>query len=146
MKKILLISVLTTFSFLAGCHREGPAIAANTLKEVKMPFDSVVVLDKKVSDMTTRIPFGKYSKISVDRNIKQYTSAGMLKVLADIRNRTDYVLRLDICTKFFDEDGIEVDQSPASVFVLNPQETKTYSISSLNAKAKMYRVEIMGAK
>ena len=44
MKKILLISVLTMLSFLAGCHREGPAIAANTLKEVKMPFDSVVVL------------------------------------------------------------------------------------------------------
>ncbi|MCK5226135.1 MAG: hypothetical protein KAQ89_05410 [Planctomycetes bacterium] len=140
----LVLALLVIFA-IAGCHHEGASIGYYNPK-VEMPFNSVIVLDKDVTDMTTWIPFTKQSRITIDKNTSHKTSTGMLKVVTDIRNRTDHTLRLDVHTKFFDGRKTLIDESPWDVIVLRRQETKTYTVSSLNSEAAMYRVEIMGAE
>ena len=140
----LALVLLTVFT-IAGCHHEGPSVGYNN-PVVQMPFNSVIILDKDVTDMTAWFPWDKQSKITIDKNISHKISTGMLKVVTDIRNRTDHTLRLDVHTKFFDERKELIDESPWDVIILQPQETKTYTTSSIRSKAQMYRVEIMGAK
>lgn len=143
MNKLAL--ALSMIFVIAGCHYEGASIGYNN-PVVQMPLNSVIILDKDVTDLTAWFPWDKQSKVAIDKNTSYKTHAGMLKVVTDIRNRTDHTLRLDIHTKFFDERKELIDESPWDVIVLHPQETKTYTVSSIRSKAQMYRVEIMGAE
>lgn len=136
---LLLMAVI-----IAGCRQEGPSISYNN-PMVQMPYNSVIILDKSVTDLNAWFPWEKQSKIAIDKNTSSKTQTGMLEVVTDIRNRTNRILRLDVHTKFFDVTRGLIDESPWDVIVLRPQETKTYTISSIRSKAEMYRVEIMGA-
>lgn len=129
----------------SGCHSEGPSRGI-TNPYVALPYDTVFVLDKSVTDWTARLPWERQSKIAIDRNVKSTTPTGLLKVEIAIRNRTDHALRLDVQTKFFAADGSQVDESATEAVVLRPQATHAYSSSSLREKAAKYRVDISGAR
>lgn len=145
MKINKLALVLSIVFLIAGCRHEG-ASASYHNPNVQMTYNSVIILDKSVTDLNGWFPWQKQSKIAIDKNVSQKTPTGMLEVAIDIRNRTDHTLRLDVHTKFFDGRRALIDESPWDAIVLRPKETKTYSISSIRSKAEMYRVEIMGAE
>jgi len=130
---------------LAGCRAEGPSIAITNPK-VNLPYDTVLVLDKSTTDWTAGLPWQRQSKIAIDRNVKTTTPTDLLKIQIAIRNRTDHTLRLDVQAKFFDADGVQVDESAIETIVLRPLETKVYSSSTLREKATKYRVVIWGAR
>jgi len=128
-----------------GCRSEGPSTAPK-IHDVALPYNTVIVLDKSVTDMTAGIPWDRQSKIAIDQNVKSVTATGLMKVDIMIRNRTDHTLNLDVQAKFFAADNIEIDKSAVDVIVLRPQDTHAYSISSLKANADKYRIEISGAR
>ena len=144
-KTICLLSVMLGIMAVAGCRTEGPSVAI-TNPAVSVPYNTVIILDKSITDWTAGLPWERQSKIAIDRNVKTTTATGLMKVEISVRNRTDHMLRLDVQTKFFSVDGAQVDESATEVIVLRPQETKAYSNSSLRDAAAKYRVEISGAQ
>lgn len=145
VKKRYVLPVLLSLSAVAGCRKEGPSIAI-TNPDVVVPHNTVIVLDKAVTDWTAGLPWERQSRIAIDRHVKTTSTTGLMKVEIAIRNRTDHMLRLDVQTKFFAADGVQVDESAMEAIVLRPQETKAYSSSTLRETAKMYRVGIAGAQ
>lgn len=146
MRKITyMVLVLAGIVTAGGCRSEGPSVAV-TNPEVALPYNTVIVLDKSVTDWTAGLPWERQSKIAIDRNVKSVTATGLLKVDIMIRNRTDHTLRLDVQTKFFSADNSQIDESAGEAIVLRSQETRPYSISSLKKDAAKYRVEISGAR
>lgn len=143
-EKVLAVVLSVGLLVAAGCQNEGPSVAIRSPR-ANLPRDSVVVLDKSVTDTSGWIPWEKQSKIVVEENRKGTTATGLLKVDITIRNRTDHVLRLDVKTRFFASSGLQVDETARETLILRPQETRPYSSSSLKEAAE-YRVEIGTAK
>lgn len=146
MRRIIYIAfALAGMLATGGCRSEGPSIAV-TNPDVILPYDTVIVLDKSVTDWTAGLPWERQSKIAIDQKVKSVTATGLMKIDLKIRNRTDHTLRLDVQTKFFSVDNLQVDKSAVDAIVLRPQDTHSYSISSLKNIAAKYRVEISGAR
>ncbi len=143
--KNCLMSVFLGLIAAGACRKEGPSIAI-TNPEVVVPHNTVIVLDKGVTDWTAGLPWERQSRIAIDRHAKTTSPTGLLKVEIEIRNRTDHILRLDVQTKYFGQNGAQVDESAREVIVLRPQESKSYSNSTLREAAQTYRVEIAGAQ
>jgi hypothetical protein len=140
-----MVFVLVGVSANLGCRSEGPSSPPTNLNVI-LPYNTVIVLDKSVTDMTAFLPWERQSVIAIDRNVKSVTATGLMKVDIAIRNRTERTLKLDVQAKFFADDNLEIDKSAVDVIVLRPQDTHAYSISSLKANADKYRIEISGAQ
>ena len=143
-KKTGALALLAGMVLAAGCRTEGPSPAV-TNPDVLPAFNTVVVLDKSVTDWTKWLPWEKQSKITIDRNRKTVTPTGLMGVDIAIRNRTEREIRVDVQTKYFAADDRQIDETPRQTIVIRPQDTRPYSSSSLRREAAKYRVEISGA-
>ncbi len=143
--RVFVVTAVLSVPILAGCRTEGPSVAISNA-DVSIPYNTVLILDRSITNWTAWLPWEKQSKIAVDRNVKTTTPTGFMNVEIALRNRTDHMQRLDVQTKFFTADGAQVDESAIETVVLRSQETKAYSCSSLQGSAERYRVEISGAR
>jgi uncharacterized protein YcfL len=71
---------------------------------------------------------------------------GRMQVAANVRNRENRRLQVQISCAFKDEQGFTVDETPYQTLILTENGTETVSFTSLNDKAKKYTVRVRQAR
>lgn len=117
-----------------GCNTEGPQIINWVNIESPERTSRCVVLDNN-----------SQNKFSFENSRIKPLDHGRLLVVAEIRNRTDREVVAEISTAFRDANGSVVDQSIWKEYVLPPNHTIVYEISSV-AAADTFCVRIRNAK
>jgi uncharacterized protein YcfL len=132
---LVIIGWILGIAVLAGCVREGPKKPVSKPGEATEERATVVLLDADLK-----------GKIAVEKERADWSS-GKLKIDLNVRNRTDYEQKIEIQTIFKDADWISVgDETSWTMMILDPRETKTYTITSVSDKTKNYTVRIRWAR
>jgi len=119
---------------VVGCsrYREGPHPAVSVPEVALEERETVVVLD----DILRK-------KIAIEAQGNRWTETRRLQVFANVRNRTDFVQNVDVQTVFKDEAGFTLrDETSWTRIILEPNETKNYSATSLDDRARRYTIRI----
>lgn len=143
MKSIIAgVGVLT---LLAACqttpYQEGAQMGVRVndaqAPNARIQFDQVVILDKTLQN-------SKKGKIAVEQQGARRTETGTLKVIATVRNRTDFPQVLEARVSFFDSGFAPTEKTSAwSRIFLDPNGIATYEESSMAAgSVAHYYIEI----
>ena len=138
---------LLIIALLAGCqtYQEGAQMGVRvndpTAPNARIQYDQVVILDKRLQNADA-------GKIAVEQQGARRTETGTLKVIAVLRNRTDYMQVLEARTNFFDNGYAPVEKPSAWTRIhLAPNSISTYEEMSLGAQSVAhYYVEIREAR
>ncbi|HEY8607793.1 MAG TPA: hypothetical protein VIM12_11830 [Noviherbaspirillum sp.] len=136
-----------TIALLAGCqtYQEGAQMGVRvndpTAPNARIQYDQVVILDK-------RLQSAEAGKIAVEQQGARRTETGTLKVIAVLRNRTDFPQVLEARTNFFDSGFAPAEKPAAWKRVhLAPNSIATYEEMSLGTQSVAhYYVEIREAR
>lgn len=129
---------------LAGCqtpYQEGAQMGVRVNDQnaanARIQFDQVVILDRALQN-------SKSGKIAVEQQGARRTPTGTLKVIAVLRNRTDFVQVLEGRTSFFDSGFAPTEKPSAWARVhLDANGIASYEESSMGAQnVAHYYVEI----
>ncbi len=118
----ILLFLLSAVLCFYGCNTEGPQIIEWVKIESPERTSRCVVLDKNLQG---KFSFENCHVKKLDRN--------RLKIIAEIRNRTDNSVVAEISTAFRDTADSVVDQTAWKEYVLPPNHTIAYEISSVAA-------------
>lgn len=141
MLKQTLILIGVVFFILQGCAA-GPykPVHIDVQKDVERQ-SNVVIIDKQLDNQ-----FGA-RRITIVGERSDLTADGRIKVLCEIRNMKQTLLRLQVQTVFKDEAGFSIEQDTPWELVLIPGfATQTYTTTALSAKAKKYTIRIQKAR
>lgn len=137
---LFMILILSFFMF-SGCAA-GPyrAVRVDTDKD-KERESNVVILDKRiVNQFATK-------RVVILGEKSDFTEDNRLKVICEIRNMKNDLLRLQIQTVFKDENNFSIEQDTNWELVLiSGFSTYAYSTTALSEKAKNYTIRIKEAK
>lgn len=125
---------LLGLNLLAGCQTAGAKPPVNTTKydlENRAPF---VLLDSRVQRSVT------CSGIQ-ERKLED----GRLEVAANIRNRENRRIQVQINCEFKDEQGFVVDSTPNQTLILDENAQQGAKFTSLNDKARKYTIRVREA-
>jgi uncharacterized protein YcfL len=116
---------------LFGCATEGPYVPAGKHPGTEIE-NTAVIMDAEIK-----------GDIAVDTQHAVRTPQGKLKALANIRNRTNQDLTVQVQTVFRNEGGFSIeDDTSWETIVLTANSTHTYISTSTNRKADLYTVRI----
>jgi uncharacterized protein YcfL len=133
MKKICAVLIATTAVF-TGCHTGGAYTPNNTTKydvENTSPF---VELDSRVARSVTT------SGLQETR-----LPDGRMQVAANVRNREERRIEVQINCEFKDAQGFVIDSTPFQTLILREREQKTVSWTSMNNQAQKYTIRVSEA-
>jgi hypothetical protein len=120
----------------AGCaHDTGaylPQNATNSNQEVTAKF---VLMD----------PQAQYSVTCANLQ-ESRTPDGRLQVKANVRNRENRRLELQINCVFKDEQGFTVDETPFESLILTENEIRGVEFTAMNDKARTYTIRVRQAR
>jgi hypothetical protein len=145
MKRTLAIAALM---LLAACRTPSPEGAQvgvrvddSSAPTARVMYDQVVILDKALQSM-------KAGKIAVESQGAHRTPTGTLRVVAQLRNRTDFPQVLEARTSFFDRGFLPTESASGWNRVhLDPNGIGTYQESSVGAdNVAHYYVEVREAR
>lgn len=148
MKRLSLSVALAGAALLVGCAQpftEGARLAQRVddklAPDARMQYDQVVVLDRSLQGV-------KAGKIAVESQGSRRTPTGTLKVIAQLRNRTDFTQVIEARVSFYDNGYAPVDKTSAwQRVVLDANGVGVYEGSStLTAQVAHYLVEIREAR
>ncbi len=149
MTKTLSLAALALAALLAGCAQpqftEGAKLAQRVddklAPDARMQYDQVVILDRSLQGV-------KAGKIAVESQGSRRTPTGTLKVIAQLRNRTDFTQAIEARVSFYDSGYAPVDKTSAwQRVVLDANGVGVYEGSStLAAQVAHYLVEIREAR
>ncbi len=74
------------------------------------------------------------------------TADGRLTVKANVRNRENRRIEVQINCVFKDDQGFKVDETPFQSLILTENETQGVEFTSMNDKAKTYTIRIRQAR
>jgi hypothetical protein len=122
-------------AFLCSCA-EGPTVPASNPKSPEAAGAPVVLLDEDMED-----------NIAVDQVRFGRTSNNLLAVQANIRNRTDHDISIQVQTLYRDQFGNALyfnpgDETPWMNMVVTANSTTPYRSQSLSAAAQNFTVRI----
>jgi hypothetical protein len=138
------IAAVVALALLGACQtpyqegaRMGVRINDPLAPNARIQFDQVVILDKGLQNSKT-------GKIAVEQQGARRTETGSLKVIATLRNRTDFPQVLEVRVSYFDSGFAPTEKTSAwsRVFLL-PNGVASYEESSMATQAVAhYYVEI----
>jgi hypothetical protein len=140
----LITACVAAAALLAGCqapYQEGAQMGLRVndarAPNARIQFDQVVILDKTLQN-------SKSGKIAVEQQGARRTATGTLKVVAMLRNRTDFPQVLEARTSFFDSGFAPTEKPSAWTRIhMEPNGVASYEESSLGAQAVAhYYVEV----
>ena len=136
MKKFLLsFAGLAALAFFAGCSH-GPYAAKDTTKYNLESTDKFVLMDKKVQYSITSP--GIQQRIGDD---------GRLEVVANIKNRENRRLQVQVSCVFKDAQGFSTgDETPWQTLILGENTTEAVNFKSMNAQARNYTIRVRQAR
>jgi hypothetical protein len=133
---------------LGGCateFTEGAKVARRVddaaAPDARIHYDQVVILDSSLQN-------NKTGKLAVESQGARRTPTGTLKVIAQLRNRTDHRQIIEARTSFFDAGHAPVEKASAwSRVVLDANGIGVYEESStLTSQVAHYLVEVREAR
>jgi len=140
MKKITLMfsSLVAAALFTAGCgstYDKGPYLPQ---KSETPPYESsqpVVLLDPGV----------QYS-VTCSGLMEQTLADGRLEISAQIRNRENRRIEVQVNCMFKDTAGVVTDETPFTALILTENATEQVKFTSMNAQAKKYTIRVRQAR
>ena len=130
--RIFVLALLGFFSFgCDGAYRPVSVPGANVEND-----ETFVLLTRNLRDLGT-----------VEGQRAKWTDANLLEVQARLRNRTEKPLQVEVQTVFKDKQGFSVNVITTwHRLIFEPNETKTYVVNSLNAKARRFTIRVREIK
>jgi uncharacterized protein YcfL len=137
MNKLLLPLLAATAAFFAGCQSQpGPFLPQDTTKYTLENTEKFVVMDKQVQHSVTCT--GLQQRINAD---------GRLEVVANVKNRENRRIQVQISCVFKDEQGFSTgDETPWNTLILGENATEAVSFKSMNTQARNYTVRVRQAR
>jgi uncharacterized protein YcfL len=130
MKKTCL-ALIPFVCILFGCTSEGPYVPAERQPSLEVE-NTAVLMDQELSDI-----------VAVDLQKAERSTKGKLKAFANVRNRTNNDITLQVQTVFRDAAGFSIDDDTAwETIILTANETRTITTTSTSSKAEKYTVRI----
>lgn len=130
-----LLALIPLVAVLAGCASGGAYMPKNTTKydlENHQPF---VLLDPGAQKSVT------------SSGIQQRTlEDGRLEVTANVRNRENRRIQVQINCVFKDEQGFPVDETPFQTLILTENAQEAVKFVSMNNQAKKYTIRVRQAR
>lgn len=140
----LIAAGIAAAALLTGCqtpYQEGAQMGVRVndpmAPNARIQFDQVVILDKALQN-------SKSGKIAVEQQGARRTATNTLKVVAMLRNRTDFPQVLEARTSFFDGSFAPAEKPSAwNRIHMEPNGVSSYEESSMGAQnVAHYYVEI----
>lgn len=136
-KNLLLVSTLLLSGvLLTGCRTETGALEpVNTTKYDTENRNAFVLMDKGAQRSVTAS--GIQSRTLPD---------GRLEAAANVRNRENRRLQVQVNCEFKDVDGFTVDSTPWQTLILTENGQETVRFTSMNNQAKKFTIRIREAR
>lgn len=138
MKKLLFSSMMLAGALLAssGCKsHEGAYAPQATDKNTLENISSFVLFDK-----------GAQRSVTCSGIQQTVLQDGRLKVAANVRNRENRRIEVQINCDFKDEQGFVVDATPFRTLILDENAQENVEWTSMNAQAKKYTIRVRQAR
>jgi hypothetical protein len=130
-----LFTAATLMLAAAGCQHEGAFQPVNTTKYNLENQANFVLMDPGAQRSVTC------------SGIQQATLPdGRLRIAANVRNRENRRLQVQIQCEFKDEQGFALDSTPWQTLILTENGQETASFDSMNSQAKKYTVRVREAR
>ncbi len=137
MKHLLLLPLAAAVLAVSGCKTPpGPFTAQDTTKYTLENTESFVLMDKptQVSVTCTGLQ-------------QRVTSEGRLEVVANVKNRENRRIQVQISCAFKNEAGFSTgDETPWETLILGENATEAVRFTSMNTQAKKYTVRVRQAR
>lgn len=138
MKKQLLAIVsagAVSLALLAGCSH-GPYAPKDTTKYTLENTEPFVLMDKRVQRSVTST--GIQKRVNDD---------GRLEVVANIKNRENRRIQVQVSCVFKDEQGFSTgDETPWQTLILGENTTEAVNFKSMNAQARDFTIRVRQAR
>lgn len=139
MNKAVITTLLGAVSLLAlaGCQSEpGPFLPQDTTKYTVESTDKFVLMDKNV----------QYS-VTCTGLQERITPEGRLEVAANVKNRENRRIQVQISSIFKNEQGFSTgDETPWQTLILGENTTETVRFVSMNDQARKYTIRVRQAR
>ena len=130
-----LFTAVTLMLTAAGCQHEGAYPPVNTTQYNLENQANFVLMDPGAQRSVTC------------SGIQQTTLPdGRLRIAANVRNRENRRLQVQIQCEFKDEQGFALDSTPWQTLILTENGQETASFDSMNSQAKKYTVRVREAR
>lgn len=136
-KPVLLLLSSVALALVAGCATEpGPFAPLDTTKFTLENTDRFVLLDKPA----------QYS-VTCTGLQERMLSDGRMEVVANVKNRENRRLEVQINCVFKDEQGFSTgDETPWQTLILSEFSTEAVRFTAMNAQARKYTVRVRQAR
>lgn len=128
------LSIVSAAGLLAGCAHGGAYLPKNTTKYDYENTSNFVDMDARVQRSVT------CSGVQETR-----LPDGRLQVAANIRNREERRIQVQVQCEFKDGQGFAIDSTPWNTLVLTERGQETVSFTSMNSKAQRYTIRVREA-
>ncbi|MEO6003235.1 MAG: YcfL family protein [Opitutus sp.] len=137
MHRLSVLSAVTGLILLAGCATEpGPFTPQDTTKYTVENTEKFVLLDKPTQTSITCT--GLQERVLPD---------GRLEIVANVKNREDRRLQVQIGCVFKDAQGFTTgDESPFQNLILAENSTEAVRFTAMNALGKRYTIRVRQAR
>lgn len=146
----LFLLPLAAAALLAGCLTteplpEGAKVARRVddamAPDARMQYDQVVILDRSLQGV-------KAGKIAVESQGARRNPTGTLRVIAQLRNRTDFTQAIEARVSFYDASYVPIDRTSAwNRIILDANGVGVFEESStLTSQVAHYLVEVREAR
>ena len=137
IKAISLLTLIVLVSGVAtGCRTEGAFKPVNTAKYDYENYEPFVLMDRSVQRSVT--------VAGIQETVKE---DGRLEVLANLRNRVNRRIQVQVSCVFKNENGFSTgDETPWNTLILTEAEQQGVSFVSSNAKARKYTIRVRQAR
>ncbi len=138
MKQILLASLLLAFAgtFATGCRTETGALTPrNTARFDAENRESFVLMDRRAQ-----------RSITCSSILQRTLPDGRLEASANVRNRENRRLQVQVNCDFKDAGGFVVDSTPWQTLILTENGQETVRFTSINNEAKRFTIRIREAR
>ena len=137
MKTTALSLAAFSLALLGGCASQppGPFTPQDTTKYTLESTDSFVLMDKQV----------QYSVTSTGIQYRNLPD-GRLEIVANIKNRENRRIQVQVDCVFKDDQGAPTDESPWQTLILGENTTEAVTFTSMNNQARKYTVRVRQAR
>lgn len=135
MKHSFLAALAMSAVVLTGCQTGGAKAPVNTNKYDLENQSSFVLFDK-----------GAQRSVTVSGIQERRLPDGRLEVAANVRNRENRRIEVQINCVFKDEQGFEVDSTPFQTLILDENAQESVRYVSMNNKAVKYTFRVRQAR
>ena len=123
---------LGLLALLAGCATPGPYLPQDTAKYTLENTEKFVLLDR-----------ASQKAVTCTKLQEQILPDGRLEVIANVKNRINHRIEVQIGCVFKNAEGIASgDETPFQSLILAPYQTQSLKFTAMNDKSRNYTIRV----